>query len=576
MASVSIRIAAANGDGVDSSGALLGKVAALHGLEVFGNRGYQSVIRGGHVWNQVRMGDEKLYSYGDKIDILVTLNQDGIKNQKGHLGDNAIVIYDPSKCNVDEIKGSSFKLLPMPLLDMAVAAGGDPIMRNMVAIGAILKIVGIPLSVLEGIITKMFSKKGDEVVKSNIKAATDGYNYKGVEKAYDIKGDGKPRYLLEGNIALALGAYAAGCKYYAAYPMTPASSIMQWYAAHANKGAFMKQTEDEISAINSTIGAATAGVRAMCGTSGGGFSLMVEALGFSGMIEAPIVVVESQRTGPSTGLPTKTEQADLLFVMHASQGEFPRIVMAPRSVEEAFYLAANAFNLADRYQCPVIIMMDLFLSEHFETVSGFDVDSIKIDRGKIADPAKTQGRFKRYELTEDGISPRSMPGTKGMSFIAPSDEHNEHGDIVSDVLAGIDEHIEMRIKMHEKRMRKITTMLKNEDVFVPNIQNDGAKHFMVTFGSTTEVANEAMIALNKKGLDVGLISFNYLMPLDAKKTKEMLSGKHLIDIECNFTAQLAKVIMMETGIEMPDKILKYDGETLNCSEIVERITPMLK
>jgi 2-oxoglutarate ferredoxin oxidoreductase subunit alpha len=576
MASVSIRIAAANGDGVESSGALLGRVAALNGMEVFGNRGYQSVIRGGHVWNQVRIGDEKLYSYGDSIDILVALNQDGIKNQRSHLSKNAIVIYDPGKCNADELKGAQYTLISIPLLDIALAAGGDPIMRNIVAIGAILKIVGIPLEVFEGVVNKMFSKKGDEVVKSNIKAATDGYNYDGVRKIYDIMGDGKPRYLLEGNTALSLGAYAAGCKYYAAYPMTPASSIMQWFAAHANKGVLFKQTEDEIAAINSTIGAATAGVRAMCGTSGGGFSLMVEALGLSGMIEAPIVVVESQRTGPSTGLPTKTEQADLLFVMHASQGEFPRIVVAPRSVEEAFYLAADAFNLADRYQCPVIILMDLFISEHFETVSNFDVDSIKIDRGKVADPAKASGRFKRYALTEDGISPRSTPGTKGMSFIAPSDEHNEYGDIVSDVLAGIDEHVEMRVKMHEKRMRKIETMLKNERIFVPNIENEGAKHFLVTFGSTTAAAKEAVAALNKKGLSVGLISFNYLLPLDSKKTKAMLLNKHLIDIECNYTAQLAKVIMMETGIEIPDRILKYDGETITTAEIVERASSMIR
>jgi 2-oxoglutarate ferredoxin oxidoreductase subunit alpha len=576
MTSVSIRIAAANGDGVESSGALLGKVAALYGMEVFGNRGYQSVIRGGHVWNQVRIGDEKLYSYGDKIDILVTLNQDGINNQRGHLSENAIIIYDPSKCNIDGLNGTTYRLIPIPLLDTAVAAGGDPIMRNIVAIGAILKIVGIPMSVFEGVVKKMFSKKGEDVIKSNMKAATDGYNYQGVNRSYDIKGDGKPRYLVEGNVALSLGAYAAGCKYYAAYPMTPASGILHWFAAHTNKGVLYKQTEDEIAAINSTIGAATAGVRAMCGTSGGGFSLMVEALGLSGMTETPIVVVESQRTGPSTGLPTKTEQADLLFVMHASQGEFPRIVMAPRSVEEAFYLTADAFNLADRYQCPVIILMDLFISEHFETVSGFDVDSIKIDRGKIADQGGASGRFKRYELTADGVSPRSMPGTKGMAFIAPSDEHNEYGDIVSDILAGIDEHVAMRVKMHEKRMRKIATMLKNESVFVPVVQNEDAKHFLVTFGSTTAVATEAMLALNKMGLSVGLISFNYLLPLDAKKTKAILNGKHLIDVECNFTAQLAKVIMMETGIEIPDRILKYDGETLDCGEIVDKVTAMLK
>jgi 2-oxoglutarate ferredoxin oxidoreductase subunit alpha len=574
MANVSIRIAGANGDGVESTGALLGKIAALNGMEVFGNRGYQSVIRGGHVWYQIRIGDEKLYSAGDKIDVLVALNQDSIVNQRDHLADKAIVIYDAAKCNVKELEGHSYKLVGIPLMEIVLAAGGDAIMRNMVSIGAVLKVVGIDINLFDAVITKMFARKGADVINKNIKVSSAGYDYKGVEKAYSIKGDGKPRYLLDGNTALSLGAYAAGCKYYAAYPMTPASGILQWFAAHADRGALYKQTEDEIAAINSAIGASSAGVRAMCGSSGGGFALMVEALGLAGMLETPLVVVESQRTGPSTGLPSKTEQGDLLFVMHASQGEFPRIVVAPRSMEECFSLTADAFNLADRYQCPVIILVDAFISERVESVVNFDVDSIKIDRGKMADASVTSGRFKRYELTDDGISPRSVPGMKGFSFVAPSYEHNEYGELVSDVLSGLDEHVEMRKKMQEKRMRKMDTMLKNETVFVPNIENANAKHFLVTFGSTTSVAREAMIALNKKGLDFGLISFNYLLPLDEGKTTSMLGGKHLIDVECNYTAQLAKAIRMATGIEMKETILRYDGENITCGEIVEKAAKM--
>ena len=519
MANVSIRIAGANGDGVESTGALLGRIAALSGMEVFGNRGYQSIIRGGHVWYQVRIGDEKLYSAGDRINVLVALNQDSITNQMSHLDDKAIVIYDSAKCSVKELEGRAYTLVGIPFLEIVQAAGGDTIMRNMVSIGAVLKVVGIDISLFDAVIKRMFMRKGVDVVNKNIKVASEGYNYKGVKNVYTIKGDGKPRYLLDGNTALSIGATAAGCKYYAAYPMTPASGILQWFAAHSDKGALYKQTEDELAAINSTIGAASAGVRAMCGSSGGGFALMVEALGLAGMLETPIVVVESQRTGPSTGLPSKTEQGDLLFVMHASQGEFPRIVVAPRSMEECFSLTADAFNLADRYQCPVIILTDAFISERVEGVAKFDVDSVRIDRGKMADPSEISGRFKRYELTEDGISPRSIPGMKGLSFVAPSYEHNEYGELVSDVLSGLDEHVEMRKKMQEKRMRKMDTMLKNETVFVPNIENADAKHFLVTFGSTTSVVREAMMALNKKDLGFGLISFNYLLPLDAGRLR---------------------------------------------------------
>ncbi len=526
MTSVSVRISGANGDGVESSGALLAKVATRSGLQVFGHRGYQSVIRGGHVWYQVRISEEKPWSHGEGIDILVALNQDSITHQRSHLRDGATIIYDPSKVSLDQVDLNKYRALPIPLLDIALKTGGDAIMRNVVAIGAVLGLVGIDLKVMDDVLNGMFSRKGQQAVDGNVKSASAGYGYEGVKPVCSLKGDGKARYVIDGNSALAVGAYAGGCKFYAAYPMTPATGIMHWFAAHEDRGTMFKQTEDEIAAINMTIGAAHAGVRAMCGTSGGGFSLMVEALGMAGMMEVPIVVVDSQRTGPSTGLPSKTEQGDLLFVMHASQGEFPRIVVAPRSVDECFIVGSDAFNLAERYQCPVLILLDQYLSEHVESVDGFGFDSIRIDRGSIADkPAADGGRFKRYALTEDGISPRSMPGTPGLEFVAPSYEHNEYGDLVSDVLSGIDEHVLMRKRMQEKRMRKIDTMLRNETVFVPEVVNGGAEYHLVTFGSTTESAMEAVDLLKKQGLDFGLISFKYLMPLDGEKAKAALSGQ---------------------------------------------------
>lgn len=576
VTSVTVRIAGANGDGIESAGAMLGKAAARNGMEVFGNRGYQSVIRGGHVWYQLHIGDEKLYGFGDSIDILIALNEDAIKNQKGKLGAGATIIYDPTKTTLapDDFDPSC-KFIGIPLLDIAMQTSGNAIMRNIVAIGAVLRIIGIDINFFDGIVREMFSRKGEEVVGSNIKAATSGYNYEGVDKQYSINGDGKRRLLIDGNTAISMGAYAAGCKYYAAYPMTPASGILHWFAAHANKGVLYKQTEDEIAAINSAIGAASAGVRSMCGTSGGGFSLMVEGLGLAGMLEVPIVVVESQRTGPSTGLPTKTEQGDLQFVMHAAQGEFPRIVVAPTSVEECFYTAADAFNLAERYQCPVVILMDQFLSEHMETVESFDLDAIKIDRGKVADSGDANGRFKRYLITEDGISKRSIPGEKGLSFIAASDEHNEYGDLVSDVLAGLDESVEMRKRMHEKRMKKIETMLGNETLFAPKIEHEEAKHFLVTFGSTVEAAREAAGMLRGKGASFGLIYFNYLMPLDRKRTESLLGGRDPIDVECNLTAQLAGVIASNTGIMIEKRILKYDGEAITAGEIVEEAMKLI-
>ncbi len=567
MKSVSIRIAGANGDGVESSGALLMKVASKSGLHVFGYRGYQSIIRGGHVWYQVRLGDEKLSSHGEKIDILIALNQDSIKNQKSHLNDGAVVIFDPSKVSASEIDGKGFRLVQIPLLDIAIKVSGDPIMRNVAAIGAALRFVGIDFEIFKTVVRDMWLRKGEKVVDNNINIAMQAYSYQGVSTLFDIKGDGKQRYAMDGNTAFSIGTFAGGCKFYAAYPMTPASGILHWYAAHQNKGALFKQTEDELAAVNMAIGAATAGVRAMCGTSGGGFSLMVEGLGMAGMIETPVVIAESQRTGPSTGLPTKTEQADLLFVMHASQGEFPRIVVAPRSIQECFTVGSEVFNLAERYQCPVIVLLDLYLSERVESVDGLDLDSVTIDRGKLVTENTTGERFKRYEITEDGISPRSIPGTPGLEFIAPSDEHDEYGDLVSDMYSGIDEYVEIRRQMHSKRMRKIETMLKNEKVFTPEIDNPSAEYFFVTFGSTTEPVQEAARVLNESGKSFGVISFSYIMPLDKEKTRRMLENKKLIDVECNYTAQLAQVIMANTGIDIKNRILKFDGEAVTGTEL---------
>ena len=574
MTSVCIRVAGANGDGVESSGAMLIKVASRDGLHVFAYRGFQSIIRGGHVWNQVRIGDEKLYSHGEGIDVLIALNQDAIKNQKSHLNKGAAVIYDPDKVDAKELEGK-YRLVGIPLLDIAVKVSGDPIMRNVVAIGAALKIVGIDLEVFNDVIKSMFTRKGEKIVDENVKSAEMGYNHAEAEKLFDLKGDGRSRYTMDGNTALSIGAYASDCKFYAAYPMTPASGILHWFAAHENKGVLFKQTEDELAAINMAIGASNAGVRSMCGTSGGGFALMTEALGFAGMIEAPLVVVESQRTGPSTGLPTKTEQGDILFVMHASQGEYPKIVVAPRSVEESFKIAVDAFNLADRYQCPVIIVMDLYISEHIESVDGFPLDSVKIDRGKIA-AKQGDGKFKRYEFTADGVSPRAFPGTPGTEFVAPSDEHDEYGNLVSDAFSGIDEYVEIRRKMQEKRMKKIETMLERESVFAPEVENPNAEHFLVTFGSTTGPAKEAVEILNGNGGKFGLISFSYLMPMDKGKAKKILEGKKLIDVECNYTGQLAYVIMANTGIDIEKKILKYDGEPFTGKEIAEKAIALIK
>ncbi len=576
---VNVRISGANGDGIESAAMLLAKAIGKNKFHLFGFRSYQSVIRGGNVWFQISISNKKPLSIGNDVDILVALDIDAIKNNISSLNEKGIILYDEKIPNVlEQLKGSNLIALPFPMLDVAVKVGGTSIYRNTFVIGIIGKMLGLSKESIESTITEVFKRK-PEVVKTNIDVAMAAYD---TAISYDISrfkiiatGERGDKYLLSGNDAIALGAAAAGCKFYAAYPMTPASSIMDWFASHEDHGILYKQPEDEITAINMTIGAASAGVRAMCGTSGGGFSLMVEALGLAGMLEVPIVVIESQRGGPSTGLPTKTEQGDLLFVSHASQGEFPRVVIAPRNVEECFYEMANAFNIAERYQCPVIVLLDLFLSEHVETVD-IDPSRIVIDRGLIVMENKDGKRFKRYLITKNGISPRALPGTSGLAFVAPSDEHDEYGDLVSDTRAGTPEGKSIRMQMHEKRMRKIDTMFEENNIPLPEVINENAKIFFVTFGSSTNSCIEAMNILKESEVDIGVISFSYMLPFNSDKIKQLLENKNLIDVECNYTGQLSKLIAMYTGVLIKDKILSYDGEALSSRDVAERVKIILK
>jgi 2-oxoglutarate ferredoxin oxidoreductase subunit alpha len=411
----------------------------------------------------------------------------------------------------------------------------------------------------------------------NIEAAQLGYDYaaKNFEPfSKKINSTGKQHLMITGNYALSLGAVAAGCKFYSAYPMTPASSILHWMASHSEKyGVLVKQAEDELAVINMAIGANFAGVRAMCGTSGGGFSLMAEALSQAGMTETPLVVVLAQRTGPSTGLPTKTEQGDLMLALGAGQGDFPRIIMAPRTVEECFYTAPEAFNLADRYQCPVIIITDLLLSEHYESVDSLNL-KVQIDRGMLAED--DGGEYRRYAFTDTGISPRAFPGQSGHIFVAPTDEHDEKGNLVSDVLAGIPEYVDIRRKMMEKRMRKMSVALT--DLAPPEIYGKReAEITLIGWGSTWGSIKEAIKILEGDGVTANSVQYKYLYPFKAEESKMLLNScKRLMIVECNFTGQFARLLAMETGIQVSDKLLKYDGEPIYPSEIVSKVKQVLK
>ena len=575
---VVVRIAGAAGDGIASTGESFARICSRSGLHVFAYNSYQSVIRGGFVWLQVKAGERKIYSQGDNVDFLIALNQDEVNRHAPLMADGAGILFNRDRMKVpDGQLKPDVKLYPLPVKVMTAKYGSNPIMQNTVALGALTRMLDMNFDTVISVIMDTFGDKNKAVVDANIGVARAGYDHADSEwgsAGFKLKFDfTKRRPVMTGNQAIAIGAVAAGCKFYAAYPMTPASSILHWMAAHSDKcGVVVKQAEDEIAVLNMTIGAGFAGARAMCGTSGGGFALMTEAVGLASMTETPVVIVTSQRGGPSTGLPTKTEQGDLFQVLGASQGDFPKIIIAPSTVEDCYYAAAEAFNLAEKYQLPVMIMSDLYLSEHMETVSNIDF-KVAIDRGLIANNDGGNGqRFKRYAFTETGVSPRSLPGMEGLIHVAASDEHDETGILISDVFT--DE--EMRVKIMNKRMRKMEFVLK--ELPPPTLYGPAnAEITLVGWGSTYSVLRETVETLAEDDITANHLHIRYLWPLNGDAVTRILArSNRILDVEGNYSGQLARLIRMETSIKIENKLLKYDGEPFYPNQVVKKAKELVR
>lgn len=552
------------GQGVDSSGAGFCKALARSGLHVFSVQDNRSRIRGGHNFYVIKTSSKPILSWTEPIQLLVAMTLESIDMHQQKILPGGAVIFD-SELKIDQKKLANKKIKPVavPMDKIAQDLGGSKIMANTAALGAIAGLTQLPIEHIFSVIMDNFKKKGDEVVASNKKVAQAAYDYvnSNYKNSYDWKLqpiDAPQRMVMNGNEAIALGALVGGCNFTSAYPMTPGTSIFEWLTKQADKyGIVSKQMEDEISAICAAIGAAHVGARAIVPTSGGGFSLMVEALGLAGMTETPLVIVNAQRPGPSTGLATRTEQADLFFTLYASQGEFPRFILAPGTTKQCFEAGWRAFNLAEKYQTPAIILTDEFLATSNRTIDKDELDfsSVKIDRGKLlsdADLEKFEGEYKRHAYMKDGISPRALPGHPKGIWTTTSDEHNEMGEII--------EEADIRIKMHEKRMKKLETALP--DMKAPILY--GPKNAEITFicwGSTIAPLQAAVQELNKTKKDqANILQFIDLWPINEKKVRPILekAGK-LIAVEGNFTGQLANLLKMTLGIEVAGKILKYDG-----------------
>lgn len=571
---VIVRTGGEAGDGIASLGEMLSRSFARMGLHVFGFNAYQSVIRGGHVWFQARTSDRRVYSQGDGADILYCLNRDTFDIHRADLRAGATAIFDPEKFTIPagEVPAGT-RVLAVPTLAIARKYTTQAILQNAVGLGAMAYLSGIPLKVLQEVIADSFGQKKGDVVTWNLGASADGYEFartNGPANDHAVSPHGAGKLLMTGNQAIALGAAAAGVKFLAQYPMTPASSIMHWMAEHSHHlGIVVKQAEDELAAINMAIGASYAGVRSMTATSGGGFSLMVEALGMAGMTEVPLVVVDSQRAGPSTGLPTKTEQGDLNLMLGAGQGEFPRAILAPSHPKEAYRATIDAFRLAEAWQTPVLLASDLHLSENFATVDPDEVAPVDVETLPLA--TATPGvEFHRYAYTPSGVSPRSIPGQAGLQYIAGSDEHDERGHLISDVRAGIPLWVNERTKMMDKRMRKLAGL--RADAPAPILEGASASELtFVAWGSTVGAIRDAMAILDAQGLPTNLLYVRTVYPLDAPALTATLNGaRRTLLVEANYSGQLGHLIRAETGVHLPNRLLKYDGEPFYPHEIVAK------
>jgi 2-oxoglutarate/2-oxoacid ferredoxin oxidoreductase subunit alpha len=570
---ISIRIAGKAGQGIQSISSIIAKTFVRHDFYVFINQDVESRIRGGHNFDQVRISDTPSAAAADDVDILIALDKETIRQDISSLSDNGVLLYDGDMIG---FKSDAPKHLSMPLAQIATEVGKNKLMVSSAAIGAMMAILGFGLQTALDCLQEQFLHKGAEIIQLNRKTTSAGYDFarENIKTWPDFKIPrsklARKKMLLTGSQSMALGAMASGLKLYSGYPMSPATPIMEFIAKHAERyNIVCEQAEDEIAAINMAIGANFAGVRSMTATSGGGFCLMAEALSLAGMTETPVVLVVAQRPGPSTGLPTRTEQADFNFVMHAGHGEFPRVIMAPGYPEQAFYLMTKAFNLADRYQTPIIVLGDQHFNDSFFTVDELNLQDITIDRGQVlADKDLDAPRkYKRYAYSKSGISPRILPGQTKAVLYADSDEHSEEGHIT--------EKAGTRRRMMDKRMQKFEGLRQNMEP--PEIYPSGpADLALLGWGSTHGAIKEAVERLNQDGLSAQMIHYSQLFPLDPQHLAAATLGEsNIIAVENNFNGQFADYFENLTGLAIGQKILKYDGRPFTCGEIIHRIKEMV-
>lgn len=571
---LSWKVGGQQGEGVESTGETFAVALNRRGYYVYSFRHFSSRIKGGHSNDKVRVSLNRFRASADYTDVLLAFDQESIDLNVGEVRQGGIVIAD---AKFHPTAPSHVRLFSVPLTQIAEECG-SAIMKNMVSLGASAAVLGLPVDLFAEVILERFSRKGQKVVDQNMEAVRRGYAYitelGGADPEFALKpADGTRRLFMMGNDAISLGALAAGARVMPAYPITPASDVMEYLIKKLPKvGGVVVQTEDEIAAMTMTIGAAYGGARALTATSGPGLALMMEAIGLSGMTETPVVIVDTQRGGPSTGLPTKQEQSDMLAALFGTHGEIPKIVLAPSTTEECFTIMGDAFNLAEHYQCPVIVMTDLALSLSKQSTDVLDLNAIEINRGNLASEsdvsATPEGQeFKRYAFTENGISPRVFPGVKGGIHHVTGVEHIENGRPNETTLN--------RKKMMDKRLSKLGDVELAGSVVRTGDENPDV--LLVGVGSNVGPIEEALTMLQAEGLKVAHAHVHALLPFPTNMlTDAIASAKKVLVVENNATGQLRKLMSM-FEVKHPEihSYLKYDGSAFLPVELYKKTKELM-
>jgi 2-oxoglutarate/2-oxoacid ferredoxin oxidoreductase subunit alpha len=568
ISQLSWKIGGQQGEGVESTDRIFSTALNRLGYYLYGYRHFSSRIKGGHTNNKIRISTKPIRAISDDLDILVAFDQESIDFNAHELRENGVIVAD-AKFNPVVPEGVKARLFAVPITKIAEDLGTS-LMKNMVASGASWALLGLPIEVFNKAVEEEFGRKGPAVVEKNIEAVKQGGDFILAQAGGPLDefrlepADGKQKMFIIGNDAIGLGAVAAGCRFMPAYPITPASEIMEYLIKALPKlGGTVIQTEDEIAAVTMAIGANYGGARAMTASAGPGLSLMMEAIGLAGMTETPVVVVDTQRGGPSTGLPTKQEQSDVFAMIYGTHGEIPKIVIAPSTIEECFYDTIEAFNLAEQFQCPVILLTDLQLSLGKQSSEILDYNRIVINRGKLITDAPELGdneQFKRYAFSEDGVSPRVIPGTKHGLHHVTGVEHDETGRPSESTVN--------RQKMMDKRMEKLKHVKVTDGIKVD------AKHaepdlLIIGMGSTGGTIDEARTRLEAEGVKTNHVTVRQLHPFPSHELEPYLNNaRKVVVVENNATGQLASLIKLNLGhADKIESVLKYNGNPFLPAEI---------